>query len=208
LVSEKLLEPPTLTSHIVALHSGDQLKELAKARGLPFSGARHKVAQRLVDADAPAMLLLAGAETAWTCSASGRALADAYKARQRQAKDEAVRVARECIERGQFREAAVAVAAYEATRLFARGIGVDWANHDPSRWERELVLIWNHIPGTLRWLSPEAVRPLCLAASQMLLWSDFRRAWLERDLYTGTPLCADVVARWFVRMATSSRSDW
>ena len=213
LVSEKLLEPPTLASHIVALHSGAQLKELAQARGLPFSGAKPKVAQRLVDADAPAMLLLASAETAWTCSASGRVLADAYKARQHQAKDEAECVARECIERGQFREAAVAVAAYEATRVFARGIGlsrlfgrgigVDWANYDPSRAERKLVLIWNHIPGILRGLNPEAIRPLRLAASQMLLWGDGpRRAWLERDLDTGTHLGADVAVRMFVFFAS------
>jgi hypothetical protein len=201
LVSEKLLEPPTLASHIVALHSGAELNELAQARGLPFSGAKPKVAQRLVDADAPAMLLLAGAETVWTCSASGRVLADAYKARQHQAKDEAERVARECIERGQFREAAVAVAAYEATRLFARGIGVDWANYNPSHDERALVLIWNHIPGILRGLSPEAVRPLRLAASQMLLWGGRRRAWIERDLHTGTHLGADLAARMFVFFA-------
>ena len=202
LVSEKLLEPPTLAGHIVALHSGAQLKELAQARGLPFSGAKPKVAQRLVDADAPAMLLLASAETAWTCSASGRALADAYKARQHLAKDEAERVARECIERGQFREAAVAVAAYESTRLFKRGIGVDWANYDPSRDERALVLIWNHIPGILRGLRPEAVRPLRLAASQMFLWgAGVRRAWLERDLDTGTHLGADNAASMFVFFA-------
>lgn len=101
---------------------------------------------------------------------------------------------------GGFAAASAVVAKFEAGQPAARGIGVDWRNHDPSRDVLVLGTIFREVPGILRGIEEDAIAYLRLAAGQVYLWgvSKPRRAWLPRDLPTGLHLDADTAARMFV----------
>jgi hypothetical protein len=134
-----------------------------------------------------------------TCSAAGRAIAEPYIAEQRRRREEAELATLGHLRAGRLKEAAVAVAEYERSRLFARGIGMDW-NRYPSMEVDELQTIFSEIPGIVSGLNPEAAQPLRIAAAMMLLWGERAPAptWGALETPTGLQMSPDVVARMFV----------
>lgn len=88
-------------------------------------------------------------------------------------------------------------AAFIVGHGLSMGIGIDWKNYAPARDVRTLTLIWDNVPGILRGVRDEALHPLRMGAGMMCLWGSRRRAWLAKDLDTGTRFSADNAARMF-----------
>ncbi|MSR16145.1 MAG: hypothetical protein EXR86_16690 [Gammaproteobacteria bacterium] len=206
LVSEKLLEPPSLVQHLAGIYSGAELKALSKTCGTPQSGPKEKVAQRLADADPTAMASLVRPHPAWICSARGRARADEYKAEKRFERDKAEQETIEFLRLRRLQAAALAVAQYESRQLFARGIGVDWSRYDPAEDTKLLDLVFLAVPAILTGVSPDAVQPLRIAASMALLWGtgDGSR-WISPDTVAGITLPRSVAVRMFMFYARHKR---
>jgi len=96
-----------------------------------------------------------------------------------------------------FREAALAVAAFEARQPLPRGIGINWEKYDPTHSVVALEGIFSNVPGILRGVEPSALDTLRFAAAMMLLWGSGkpRRSWIARDFATGTRFTGDQAAR-------------
>ncbi len=105
-----------------------------------------------------------------------------------------------------FRAASAAVATYEAKQPVARGMGIDWKNHNPTNDILVLEAIYSHIPTILTGVLPQAVEPLRFAAAMMYLWGGHKRRWLPIDLPNGTHLRADAASRMFLFYGYSQRS--
>jgi len=108
---------------------------------------------------------------------------------------------------GRFREASLAVAAYEAVQPVARGIGVDWRNYEPRGDVAALSAMFDRIPPELAGVSPDALPTLRVVAGMMLLWGCSRpyRRWLSRDFDTGATISGDAAAQRLVHFGGRER---
>lgn len=108
---------------------------------------------------------------------------------------------------GRFREASLAVATYEAIQPVARGIGVDWRNHEPRGDVAALSAMFDRIPPELAGVSPDALPTLRVVAGMMLLWGCSRpyRRWLARDFDTGATISGDAAAQRLVLFGMRER---
>lgn len=195
LIARGLLETPSLIAQLAGALSGDQLKQIAKARGIPHSGTKEKIATRLVQADSAGMEAIIGKRRLLVCSPAALEIATAYRERIKAARAEAERVCLEHLDAGRFREAAMAIAQFEAKQLFARGIGIDWKTYNPRVDVRILELIYSCVPGILRGIRPDAIAPLQRAAAMNLLCGTSRWPGLPSKLATGIHLNAPAASR-------------
>lgn len=108
---------------------------------------------------------------------------------------------------GRFREASLAVAAYEAVQPVARGIGVDWRNYEPRGDVVALSAMFDRVPPELAGVSPDALPTLRIVAGMMLLWGCSRpyRRWLARGFNTGASISGDAAAQRLVLFGMRER---
>lgn len=201
-----LAEAP-LVAKIVCAFNVPQLKDLARQRGLRVGGRKLEIAQRLIDVAPVEMATLIGGRQFFTCTPQGRAVAEEYQMAQSAHRDAVELSVRQKLASQDFAGAVAEVAAFEATRLFVRGMGVDWKNYNAAGDVVALQAIYSHVPGILKGIKPEAVESLRLAAAMMLLWgvSQPQRGWLPAELQTGSHLDNGTAARMFVFYAFQQR---
>jgi len=88
------------------------------------------------------------------------------------------------IARGEFRKAVTAMASFEASQVFSRGLGMDWAKYDPESDERLLQLIFSHLPKAAADAPPQYL-PTCRVGAAMLhlIWNVGQVArWLSEKI--------------------------
>lgn len=206
LADRGLLRPALLQEALEAAHSSVELKALAKERGLSRTGTKAVLSARLVEDDPEGMAATVATTAYWTCSEAGRAIAERHQDAEREERERAEAASLEQLAGGKLREAALTVADYESRRLFARGVGIDWERYEPARDVQLLRTVFEHVPGILRGMDPEALQPLRIAAGMMLLWGARGVGqWYPADLPTGTHLGPDAAARMFVFLAWNRR---
>lgn len=133
----------------------------------------------------------------------GREQAEAFLVQQEQARTGVEAECLTAVQERRFRDAARAMAAYEAQQVFPRGLGIDWSKPDLTRYERVLGLIFFAVPSILKGLEPEHWEPLRTGAAMMTLWGTARcRKWLPEGLETGVRLDNDTAARMILFHAT------
>ena len=71
----------------------------------------------------------------------------------------------------QFRQASQAVATYEAQQVFPRGLGMDWANHDPTHDAMILDAIFTRTPQLIAPLHGASLDALRIAAGMQALFA-------------------------------------
>ena len=126
---------PELVSLLCSQSSKD-LKILAKARGLPQSGTKPVLARRLAKADPEGMAHLFRGRTYLSCTPVGRGLAERFLAAGAKAEQEAQAQSLAALRQGQAAEACRIVASFEASRVFGRGVGINWQEYraNPGQW--------------------------------------------------------------------------
>jgi len=92
----------------------------------------------------------------------------------------------EYLTRRKFREASLAVAAYEQKQASPRGIGIDWKHYNPNHDIEMLSTIFESKPKILVRLGNEKLEALRIAAAMEVLWGkNMAREWLPANFETG-----------------------
>jgi hypothetical protein len=184
-----MLEAGELSDAVNHKFKVPELKAMLKKKGLKVTGKKEELAQRLIDADAQAMVDATRGLTVLRCTTAGGQLAQDYVDREDQRRTAAEQQVLDLLARGEYEQASRAVARFEASQVFARGMGIDWNNHSPAANVRELELVFNSTPAILSGVSSDRLPPMRLAAAMMELWgTGDARPWLPKGFETGIHL--------------------
>lgn len=195
-IDEGILMQADLNAQMDYKFKATELKELLKQRGLPVSGRKEDFINRLVQADPEGMKRAVAGPQILLCSERGQQIAESYLATEKTKRLEMEEQVLEYLKRRKFKEASVAVASYEATQVFPRGIGVDWKNHNPNRNVELLRLIFDGRPRILSRLSNDQLAALRPAAGMIsLLGVSQGSQWLPADFETGLAMDNDAAVR-------------
>ena len=202
-----LLVPATGSEVLESAFTAVELKALAKERGVPRSGRKRDIVARLVQADPSGMAGLIKQLDLRVCSDAGRAVALPYIERRANQRTQAESETLAFLAAQDFASASRRVAEYEATQVFSRGLGIDWANHNPAPDVAVLETIYSRVPGILKGLNPTALPALRTGAAMSYLWGTGRaKPWMPADLVTGCRLDAETCARMFIFLGYSRRT--
>jgi hypothetical protein len=162
----------------------DELKTLLRERGLRVSGKKAELVDRLIEADEEGMRGRVANVKAWVLSPSVTAAVEQYEAQERAAEGRAKEAAWAALHDGRIRAAVDAIVGYERSRLFPRGMGVNWhgeaiAQHMTERAEA----ILQATPGILREVPSHELEALRPVAAMLELTGESRaKAWLPTGL--------------------------
>ncbi len=180
-----------------------QLRALLKERSLPASGRKELMIRRLVEADPNGMITAVQNYDLYTCTAQGRELASEFLAADAETRRVVQLEVLEHLRGRRFREAAQSVARFEASQVLPRGIGIDWASHDPSDDARLLETIFTGHPRILSGIRDDAIEPLRVSAALMHLWGLNRAPdWAPGCTDLGLRFNFDTAARMFLFYAS------
>jgi len=168
---------------LLCSESSSNLKSLAKERSLPMSGTKPVLARRLAKADPEGIARLFRDRMYLSCTPTGRGLAEEFleagvKAEQ-QARDRSLAA----LQQHQLEEACRVVASFEASRVFGRGLGINWQKYDPSRDSEVLHLIFSQRLVRHEQFDGRALDNIRVAAAMMHLWgTNNPKPYLEKSL--------------------------
>jgi hypothetical protein len=195
---EGLVSPANLVDTLSCKCGGAELKKMLKQRGLPVSGRKDEMIQRLVDADPDSMKIIAAGLIVLICTQHGKELADEYLATEKEKRGQVEQQTLEYIRKHDFKKASLTVSAFEAEQVFPRGMGIDWEHHNPDREIGLLNSIFGGTPKILAKLGNDKLEDLRIAAAMHVLWGkDNTKEWLPPNFETGLSINVNVAATMF-----------
>jgi len=173
---------PDLVS-LLSSQSSNDLKNLVKERGLARSGTKPVLARRLAEADPEGMTHLFRGMTYLACTPGGLELVDQFLEAGVKAEQEARDRSMAALRGGQYGEACRVVASFEATRVFGRGLGIDWHNYESARDEAILRLVFSERLARHTNFDENAIKMIQVAAAMMQIWgTNDPQTYLDRGL--------------------------
>ena len=202
-IDEGMLTQADLNAQLDYKFKATELKDLLKQRSLPVSGRKEDFINRLVQTDPEGMKRAVAGPQILLCSERGQQIAENYLATEKTKRLEMEGQVLEYLKRRKFKEASVAVAAYEATQVFPRGMGIDWKNHNPARNVELLRFIFDGKPKILSRLQNDQLAALRLAGGMItLLGLSQGKQWLPPNFETGLAMDNDAAVRMLFFYAT------
>jgi len=203
-LAEGILTQADLNEQLDYKFKVSELKDMLRKRGLPVSGRKDHLIQRLVQADSKGMKQAVAGLKVIVCSEHGGEIAEQYLARERAKRNRVEQQVMEYLRRRKFKDASITVASYEAEQVFPRGIGIDWRHHDPVHDMAMLNFIFGSKPKILAHLNDEQSSVLRLVAGMMYLWGTNRakKEWLPPNFETNLAMDNNAAARMFLFYAT------
>lgn len=198
-IDEGMLMTPDLNDLLSYKYKVTELKDMLKQRGLLVSGRKEEMIQRLTQADPDGMKKAVAELSLLKCTQRGHEIAEQYLEAEKEKLNNIERQVMEYLTRRKFREASMAVAAYETEQVFSRGIGIDWKHYNPNHDIEMLNTIFESKPNILVRLGNEKLEPLRIAAAMMTLWGENKaKQWLPADFETGLHFDNEAAVRMFV----------
>jgi hypothetical protein len=198
-VDEGMLMAVDLNDLLSYKYKVNELKDLLKQRGLPVSGRKDEMIERLVQADPNGVKETVAELSLLKCTQRGHEIAEQYLVAEKEKRAKVEHQVMEYVARQEFREASLAVAAYETEQVFPRGMGMDWKHHNPNRDIEILKTIFGSKPRIVAQLADEKLGLLRIGAAMMTLWGDnMAKKWLPDDFEAGLPFDTDTIARMFL----------
>jgi hypothetical protein len=193
---EKMLITADLNDLLLYKYRVNELKDMLKQQGLPISGSKDELVQRLVQADPNGMRKAVAELKLLKCDERGREIAEQYLVNEKEKRAKVEFQVMEYLTKRKFREASLTVAAYEAEQVFPRGMGVNWKHYDPNHDIEMLNTIFGSKPRSVAQLGDEKLEALRIGAAMMALWgTNTVKEWLPTDFETGLPFGSDAAAR-------------
>jgi SAP domain len=206
-IKEEMLEPAALPELLNYKFKASDLKSMLKEKGLKVSGRKEELIQRLIDNDANAMSELTKDLDLYRCTAAGKHLVEQYLEGERIKRGATEQETLNLLAGEEYSKAVRVVAQYEATQVFARGIGIDWKNYDGTSDVESLRVIFNTTPTILKGVEENRLRQLRPAAGMMQLWGTSNaRHWLPEGFETGIHLDGDAACRMLMFHASYLRN--
>jgi hypothetical protein len=178
-------------------HRVDELKPLLKERGLKVSGKKDELVERLIAADPDGMRQRVAGVQSWILSAVAEGPVESYLAGEQDAEALAQTNAMEALKAGNLDAAVESIVAFERTRLFPRGLGIDWNSPGiGSRMAERARHILTASPGILREVPEHELAQLRPVAAMLHLTGESRaKPWLPPDLVGHPRLDIETVVR-------------
>ena len=111
-------------------HRTDDLKGLLRDRGLRVSGKKAELAARLIECDMEGMRLRVAGVKAWVLAPTVAGIVEQHMLSEKSAETRARGAALSALREGRVRAAVDTIVAHERTRVFPRGMGIDWHRDD------------------------------------------------------------------------------
>jgi hypothetical protein len=201
------LQAADLETSVQSGFNGNQLKVLAKERGLPVSGIKKVLARRLIGADADGMTKLLARRQFYVCTAAGQVALEKFESANARTKQDAETASLAALQLGKLRDACLVVSRYESQQVFPRGLGMDWKNYGRGSELRILEFIFSSCPSRFQNLPPDKLTILRAAAGMLLIWGVgdatpwLNNLQLEEELWP-----PEVAARMFLFLAQHRQS--
>ncbi|MGD0854449.1 MAG: SAP domain-containing protein [Dehalococcoidia bacterium] len=201
-INEGSLTTADLNDHLSYKYKVPELKDMLKQRGLPVSGRKDEMIQRLVQVDTDGMRKAVAELTLLKCTQRGQEIAEQYLVAEKEKRSNVEKQVIEYLRQRRFREASLTVAAYESEQVFSRGMGVDWRHYNPSHDIERLETIFRSKPKIVAQLRDEKLEALRIGAAMMELWgTNTAMKWLPDNFETGLSIDNDAAARMFLFQA-------
>ena len=113
--------------------SKDELKLLAKDRNIGQSGTKEMLAKRLCKVDPMGMGEFFRGKTYFTCTAKGQLMVEKFVESEKDLALKAEHATESALRNGEYEAACRAVARFEASRVFQRGLGINWNTYNATR---------------------------------------------------------------------------
>jgi hypothetical protein len=195
-VDEGLIGQANLENTLSCKYRLSELKNLSKKYGLPVSGKKIDLINRLLAADPVAMKKSVAGLTILQCLPKGKELAEKYLSIQDKKRDQVEAQVLDYIKQGMYRKACLAVGSFEAEQVFSRGLGIDWKKYKPDRDIDLLTLIFKNKPKILSGINEYDLNTLRIGASMMTLWGvNSAKKWIPPDLSLNLSFDNDTAAR-------------
>jgi hypothetical protein len=202
-LDEGMLTQAGLNAQLDYKFKATELMGMLKQCGLPVSGRKSDLIQRLIKADPDGLKAAVSGLTVLQCSEYGRAVAEKYladdKSQRRSIEDQVISY----LKQRNFRAASIAVANFEAEQVFPRGMGIDWKQYNPAGDLAMLKFVFESKPKILGQLDNGQLNSLRVAAGMMYLWgSNECKNWLPPGFETSLAMDNDTAARMFLFRAS------
>ncbi|MBI1318325.1 MAG: hypothetical protein GC168_05145 [Candidatus Hydrogenedens sp.] len=202
LVSEGLLCEASPATKLRLRFKVSELKPKLKERGLKVSGKKDALIERLLEHDPEGMIQITRGVSACECTERGREMATAYLDERRAKRAEAFAAMTDALARKEYREAAMAVARYEAGQVFGRITPEELPKYKASREVRTLKSIYGRPPKILKSVPDERLGVLRIAAAEMVLWgTNYPSETIPEGFETGNHMDPASAARMFIFFA-------
>ena len=149
------------------------LKKLCAEKGLPVSGKKADLINRLINSDEEGMQREVSDLNVVVCSDKGKLIAQFHLEMRKQEKQEAERSVVACLRKREFLQATMLVAKYEASQVFPRGLGIDWNKNSLMPNPRDtyiLKLIFEETPTIAKGANQQQLEQFRVAAGLIHLW--------------------------------------
>lgn len=192
-----LVAEANLAQRLDAMLTVTDLKKALQKHSLKVSGKKADLIERLVTEAPQEARRLAARHRALVCTNKGREIAEAYLKEVNTKREQAEQTALAMVQQRRFTDAARAVAAFEQTQVFPRGMGMNWGDPElPERLGDEIKRIFEVRPSILRDMPDDRWETVRIAAAMMELWgTNSARAWLPKGFDTGTRFDPSTAAR-------------
>ncbi|MFC1905151.1 hypothetical protein ACFLXT_05290, partial [Chloroflexota bacterium] len=126
----------------------------------------------------------------------GHEIAEQYLVAEKEKSAEVEHQVMEYLTNRKFREASLAVAAYEAEQVFPGGIGIDWKHYNPDRDIEILNTIFGSKPKIIAKLEDAKLEVLRICAARKALGKmNIAKEWLPANFETDLPFDNDTAVR-------------
>ncbi len=157
---------------ILQLKSSNDLKQLAKDKGVASSGTKEVLAKRLLKADPEGIARITSERRYLVCSDKSKMLVEKLREAQRFAKSAAENDCLQMLNERRLRDACFVVSKYEAKQPFSRGLGLDWKNYDCGHDLSILEGIFGPRLSRHANLADDELRLIQIAAGMLNLWGE------------------------------------
>lgn len=194
-----LLGPASLSERRGGL-SESELKDECRKAGLKASGRKEELAERISTADVSQAEAHVADRLVLRVSEAGALIAREFTDRRDAARTKAQELFREHFAAGRFDKAVAVLARFEASGVFPRGMGSDWAHYDVTEDAKALEQIANGWPKLVDWVPAELRSELRALAADQYIWGRSRPFAQPPELEG--PLPTDVVINMLVACGT------
>lgn len=166
-----LLRHATRTERILHLYTLEELKTLARERGLKVSGRKADLAQRIINDESFARPLNLPTVSLIVCSDEALEEVRKHKSAEKASKEAVKELTRNQLKAGQLMDACKTVCNFELNSFFPRGLGVDWAT-EHARLVHRVKRAFEELPSFHKRRFGEDLSAMRVGAAMGILWGE------------------------------------
>ena len=179
-IKENYIVRPDLSTSLDYKFKVTELKNLCKAKGLPISGNKLDLIERLINVDEKGMIKETSNLVIFTCSLSGKSLIDGYFDAKKREKDNAEALILSALKKRDFKLASKLKINYEENQVFVKEENANWKKEKEKKYLSILSYMFLETPKILGDIPKDKLEPLRIIAGRDYLWGEPNPNLLEK----------------------------